>query len=213
MYIFFSWCARALSHTLTRTQFIEVDELDIRIYFTGFDNKMGSRIYVQGAHTAPPTQTRSLTNIYLNSILCGGLVGGAHPSPLPVFVEFVWFYSIVSANGGIRVHIRRAHLIRTFAVFHNTVFEPTCYMSDKIERRQKRKNVSKMVAKSACIIFSFLPRKENRKKEEEKKNTRNRQNDRHRVMAVAADIKCEAFGCCSISLSAHHQIPITIFHL
>lgn len=62
-----------------------------------------------------------------------------------------------------------AHISFVHSVyFLNSVFEPTCYMSDKIE--QKRKNVSKMVACSACIIFSLL-RRESKKKGKNKNGT------------------------------------------
>lgn len=129
-----------LTQTHARTQFIEVDELDIRIYFTVFD-KMGSTIYIQThAHSGGrrPTQTFLAKYIFKKYFmwLC---------APRTYSLSFVWLWfdrvcqqSTRAQRDSYAIHIRRAHLIRFSACvfFAAARFEPTCYMSDKIERRQ-----------------------------------------------------------------------------
>lgn len=115
-----------LSAAHTRSQFIEVDELDIRIYFTVLIKWGAKFIYTQRTtHNDSVADADIFTNIYLKSILCGGCCcrcccwyTSVH-NTRTYSLSLLGFYSIVLE--GFTYTLFYAHIKFVFGVFFNSV--------------------------------------------------------------------------------------------
>lgn len=171
MYIFFLLvhiCANSLSlspsprRAHTRTQFIEVDELDIRIYFTVLIKWGAKFIYTQRtAHNDSVADADIFTNIYLKSILYGGWFTSVHITRTSSSLSLFGFIRFVSKRRDSHSTLdgHTSHSNFGLYISRQRVRAYACYMSDKIvcvAPKKRRKMFRKMVA---CIIFSFSPRR------------------------------------------------------